>query len=255
MQRRTFLATVGAGTIGTLAGCQTAVGAVAPPSVPQDKLDDGGWTLREETNDETVFEQEYSVVTVEAVATSRTYADAALRDQVRTDTLGTVDTDLALFSATRVDIAPAVDELGPVQSEAKSRIREHATAQLRDQLEAAGIEDVEETGTDTLSVAGGHEADLVELQGNYPVSDISFPVQADTSITIEGGELPIAALLAVWAADGNYLIAGGAYPAANFTRNSQSQLSDAISVTIDVDLGLTPAAYREELLGLVTAVR
>ena len=255
MQRRTFLATVGAGTLGTLAGCQTAVGAVAPPSVSQDDLDAGGWTLREKTDDETVFEEAYSFVTVEAVATSRTYADAALREQVRTDTLGTVDTDLALFSATRVDIAPAVDELGPVQSEVTGRIREHAVTQLRERLEAAGISDVEETGTDTLSVAGGHEADLVELRGSYPISDITFPVKEGTTITIEGGDLQIAALLAVWAADGNYLIAGGAYPAENFTRETESALSEAISVTVDVDLGLTPEAYREELLGLVTAVR
>ena len=255
MQRRTFLATVGAGTLGALAGCQTAVGAVAPPSVPQENLDDGGWTLREETDDETVFEETYSVVTVEAVATSRTYADAVLREQVRTDTLGTVDTDLALFSATRVDIAPAVDELGPVQSEVAGEIRDHAVSQLRQQLDAAGIQGLEETGTDTLSVAGGHEADLVELQGTYPVSDITFPVQEGTTITIEGGALPIEAPLAVWAADGNYLIAGGAYPAGNFTRETESTLSDAISVSVDVDLGLTPDAYREELLGLVTAVR
>jgi hypothetical protein len=137
----------------------------------------------------------------------------------------------------------------------KGRIEAHATAQLRDRLDAAGISDVEETGTDTLSVAGGHEANLIELQGNYPVSDITFPVQEGSTITIEGGALPIEALLAVWAADGNYLIAGGAFPAANFTRETESALSDAISVSVDVDLGLTPDAYREELLGLVTAVR
>lgn len=254
MQRRSFIATLGAGAIATLAGCQTAVGSVAPPSVPQSELEEGGWELREETTDETVFEEEYSLVTVEAVATSRTYADAALREQISEDTLGTLDTDLSLFSATRVDVAPSVDELGPVQSEVEGRIRENAVDQLRTRMEEAGVTDIEETGTDTLGVAEGTEADLVELAGHYPVTDIEFPVTEGTTITIEGTDLRVVALLAVWAADGSYLVAGGAYPGENFVRETDTALSDAISVTIDVDLGLSPDAYREELLGLVTGV-
>lgn len=254
MNRRTFVATLGAGTVTALAGCQTAVGSVAPPQVPQDALEAGGWELRNERIEETVFEEDYSVVTVEAVASGRTYADAALRDQVRADTLGTVDTDLALFSATRIDMAPAVDELGPVQSEVQSRIQDNALAQLRSRMESAGIADVEGTGSDTLEVAGGTTADLTELAGHYPIEDIQFPVREDTTIEIEGADLRVEALLAVWAADGNYLVAGGAYPAENFTRETESDLSDAINVSIDVDLGLTPEAYRGELLDLVTSV-
>ncbi len=49
-------------------------------------------------------------------------------------------------------------------------------------------------------------------------------------------------------------MAGGAYPAENFARVTEADLSDAISVTIDVDLGLTPDAYREELFELVRNV-
>lgn len=254
MQRRSFMAALGVGALGTLAGCQTAVGAVAPPEVPQEALQDGGWELREETNNETVFEDNYGPVTVEAAATSRTYADAALREQVRADTLGTVDTDLSLFSATRIDMAPSVDELGPVRTEVKNRIQDNARQQLRQRMEATGITDIERTGTDTIEVAGGIEADLTELSGVYPVEDIQFPVRDDTTISVEGADLGVTALLAVWAADGNYLVAGGAYPAENFVRQTESELSDAITVSIDVDLGLTPDAYREELLELVTGV-
>lgn len=254
MDRRTFLATVGAGAVGTLAGCQTAVGAVAPPDVPRDVLDEGGWELQAETNDETVFEDKYGPVSVEAAATSRTYADAALREQVRSDTLGTVDTALSLFSATRIDMAPSVDQLGPVQSEVTNRIQDNARKQLRQRMTENGITDVERTGTDTIDVAGGATADLTELSGVFPVEDIQFPVREQETITIEGADLGVKALLAVWAADGNYLVAGGAYPAENFVRETTTDLSDAITVSIDVDLGLTPDAYRQELLELVTGV-
>ncbi|MFW5922168.1 MAG: hypothetical protein ACOCRC_02555 [Halodesulfurarchaeum sp.] len=254
MNRRTFIAALGTGALGSLAGCQTAVGAVALPDVPESLLEEGGWELREDTKDETVFEEEYSFLTVEAVASSVVYADATLREQVRSDTLDTLDTDLSLFSASRIDMAPSVDELGPVRSEVKNRIRENAVGELRSRMEAAGITDVEQTDTGSLDVAGGISADLTELSGVFPVQDIEFPVREDTTLTLAGTDLAVDAVLAVWAADGNYFVAGGAYPAENFARVTEADLSEAISVTIDVDLGLTPEAYREELLELVTNV-
>ncbi|MGM0371503.1 MAG: hypothetical protein ACQEQJ_03250 [Halobacteriota archaeon] len=254
MQRRSFIATLGAGAIASLAGCQTAVGSVALPSVPDDALDSGGWEQLDQTKDETVIEETYGPVTVEAVASSVTYTDAALREQVRADTLSTVETDLALFSATRIDMAPSVDELGPVRSEVKKQIRTAAIEELRAQMDAAGITNVEETGTGTIEVASGTTAEMTELTGSYPVEDMKFPVSEDTAITIEGGELPVDAVLAVWSANGNYLVAGGAYPAENFTRETDTALTDAISVSVDIDLGLTPDAYREELLDLIAGV-
>lgn len=254
MHRRSFIVALGVAALGSLAGCQTAVGSVALPNVPETTLEEGGWEQRSETKDETVFEEDYSVVTVEAVASSVTYADAALREQVRTDTLDTLDTDLALFSATRVDMVPSVDELGPVQTEVTNRIRDNAIGELRTRMETAGITDIEQTGSGSLDVASGKTADLTELSGVYPVQDIEFPVREDTTLTLEGTELAVDAVLAVWAGDGNYLVAGGAYPTENFSRVAETDLSDAISVTIDVDLGLTPEAYRDELLELVTNV-
>ncbi|MFB6086660.1 MAG: hypothetical protein ABEJ84_07650 [Halodesulfurarchaeum sp.] len=254
MHRRSFLAALGAGALGSLAGCQTAVGAVALPDVPESRLKEGGWELRNRTKNETVFKKEYSFITVEAVASSVLYADAALRKEVRQDTLGAIDTDLALFSATRIDMAPSVDELGPVQAEVEDRIQQQAIAELKGRMQAAGIADIERTETASLDVASGVSAELTELSGVYRVPDIEFPVREDTTITIQGTDLSIEALLAVWAANGNYLVTGGAYPAENFARVTETDLSEAISVTIDVDLGLTPAAYREELLGLMRNV-
>jgi hypothetical protein len=255
MQRRSFIAALGAGALATTAGCQTAVGSVALPEVPTEKLQAGGWKKHSEVTDETVFEQDYDVLTVEAVASSVTYGDKALRTQVSEDTLGAVDTDLALFSATRMDMAPSVDELGPIQEQLTDRIQSAAVSQLVDRMAEAGVENVQQTDTGTIEVAGGATADLIELSGTYATPAMEFPVQADRTITIEGTELPIDALLAVWPADGNYLVAGGAYPAANVAQTTETALTDAISVTVDVDLGLRPDAYREELLELVGNVR
>lgn len=230
------------------------MGSVAPPTVPQDRLESGGWTKQSEVTDETVFEDTVGPVEVEAVASSVAYEDTALAASVREDTLGAIDATLALFTASRIDMAPAVDELGPVRDQVTGQIETSAREQLEAQLQAAGLTDVTQSTTGTLDVAGGAEARLTEYTATYPVEPIEFPVQSGTSLTIDGADLNIAAVLAVWAADGNYLVAGGAYPAENFAQSTSQELSDAISVSVDVDLGLTPDAYREELLGLVTAV-
>ena len=254
MHRRDFLIAAGAGGLSTLAGCQTAVGAVAPPQVPQSKLSEAGYTKQDESLDEQVFEENLGPVSVEAVASSVTYEDTELARAVAEKTLGTVEATLSLFSATRIEIAPPVDELGPVRSEVRSQIEANARDELRATLEAQGLEGIERAGTGTLTVDSGAEASLTEFSATYPVEDISFPVQDGQSIAIDGGGLAVAAVLAVWASGGGYLVGGGAYPAENFATSETAALTDAISVTVDVDLGLTPDLYREELLGLVKAV-
>lgn len=255
MQRRSFLAAAGAGSFAALAGCQTAVGSVAPPRVPEDTLSAGGWTKTEETTDRTVFEEEMGPVTVEAVASSVDYEKTALAERVREDTLGAVEGTIAMFSATRIDLAPSVDELGPVAGEVETRIEANAREELRTTLEDAGLSPIERAGTGTLPLASGAEAALTEYTAVYRVEDMTFPLQGGESVTIEGTDLPIEALLAVWAAEGNYLVAGGAYPAANVVDTTETEISDAISVAIEIDLGLEPEAYRDELLELVTGVR
>lgn len=254
MQRRTFLVGAGVAGLAGLAGCQTAVGAVAPPQVPTIALAENGWEQQSGSTDETVFEETYGPLTVEAVASSVAYRNVALAASVREDTLGAVGGPLALFSATRIDLAPAVDELGPIRNEVRAQIDAMAREGIREELAAAGLTDVRETGTDTIRV-DGQEASLTEFEAVYGVADIAFPIQSGRSLSIPGTDLPVTALLAVWAANGSYLVAGGAFPAANFATRTTTELSDAITVSVDVDLGLTPTDYRTELEGLITAVR
>ena len=254
MDRREFLIAAGVGGLATTAGCQTAVGAVALPEVPQSALAEAGFTKQDETVDRQVFEKNFGPVTVEAVASSVTYEDTALAKEVSEKTLGTVEASLAMFSATRVEIAPDVADLGPVQSTVTSEIEANARGQLAATLEEYGLENVEQTNTGTIAVDSGAEASLTEFTATYPIEDITVPVYDGRSISLEGTDLEVAAVLAVWAADDGFLVSGGAYPAENFATTKSMDLSDAISISVDVDLGLTPDAYREELLGLVRSV-
>lgn len=255
MDRREFLAATGAGVVASVAGCSGALGSVAPPNVPENRLADEGWVLREES-EQTVFEESYGPVTIVAKSHTLAYEDRALRKDVREKTLGEVDGQMAMFSATRIAFSPnLVDLPGSVAtSEIVDRTEAAAREQFVSQMEAAGLRNVSRTETGSLEVAGGAEARLTTYEAEFPFGGVSFPVTDEESISLDGEPIAVAGDLAVWEADGSVLVAGGAYPAENLSRTLTEELSDAIAVTIDIDLGLEPETYRRNVRQLLRAV-
>lgn len=255
MQRRGFLALAGAGALGTLAGCTSALGSVAAPTVPTDRLEEGGWALQDES-EETVFEESYGPVTIEAKSHALVYSDEALRADVREKTLGRVDGQIAMFAATRINFSPSLADLpGSVATEEiVDRTEAAARSQFEAQMRDAGLEDVARVGTDTLTVDTGSDARLTEFEAVFPFDGVSFPVTDEQSIALSGSPIEVAGDLAVWSHDESVLVAGGAYPASNVEETVTEELSEAITVTVDVDLGLEPDSYREEVRSLVRAV-
>lgn len=239
MDRRTFIATTAGAGLASLAGCTTAAGSVAPPEVPESKLQAGGWVKRDEQQG-TIFERDYGPVTVTATSARATYEDAALRKSVSEQALGMVDGPLSTFFAARIDFSPDLDDLpmGAGREQLLDAVETQSKAEFEAQLESVGLENVREDGTGSLSVG-----------------DMQFPVTEEETITIESQTLTVAGLLAVWHHGDAVLVAGGAHPAENFANQTTHDLTDAISVTVDVDLGLTPEAYEEELLAIVKAVK
>ncbi|MFB6082004.1 MAG: hypothetical protein ABEJ67_04200 [Halanaeroarchaeum sp.] len=251
MRRRDFIAAAGTVGVGALAGCSGAIGAVAAPVVPRDRLDRGGWELQQESQ-ETVFKQSFGPVTVVAKAHSLTYSDVALRRAVAQKTLGAVDAQMALFSATRIQFDPDLTGL-PVG--VVDRTEEAARQQFVQRMRKAGLRNVTREKTGTLEVDTGESARLTSYTAEFPFDGVSFPVTEDQTVTISGAPLTVAGDLAVWRHGGSVLVAGGAYPAENFAKTTTEELSSAITVTVDIDLGLTPDSYRQEVRGLMTAVR
>lgn len=254
MHRREYLgAAATAGLVG-LAGCSQASGAVAPPEVPEDLLSAGNWE-QVDSRQETVFEQSYGPVTVTADANTLVFEDVGLRDELAEKTLDQVSGQFSLFSATHVELRPGIDELpaGVGRGQILDRTEENARRQFRREMEAAGLANVEQVETGTLTVDTGEDARLTSYAAEFPFQDVSFEVAAGETITIEGAPIRVAGDLAVWHHGGFVVIAGGAYPGENFTRNVTKELSSAITVDVSVDLGLTPDAYREEVRGLMRA--
>lgn len=254
MDRRRFIAGAVAAGVAGLAGCGTAAGTVRPPRLPERRLDEGGWE-RTRAEERVLLSRTVGGVDVSATAVTRVFDDAELRAEMRERTLGGLDAPLANFFASRVAFAPNLAEL-PVESareELAARAGEVARTQFEAELENAGLTDVSASEAGTLAVATGEDAALTAYDAAFAFDGISFPVR-DDEITIDGGRVAVEGLLATWVHDGGLLVAGGAYPAENVARTVERELSSAITVSVDVDLGLTPDAYAEEVRGLVTRV-
>ena len=254
MNRRRFLAGAAVAGAAGLAGCGTVSGAPRPPELPESRLEDGGWA-RTEAASETLFSESVAGVDVSATAVTRVYDDAALRTAVRERTLDAVDAPLATFFASRVAFRPNIAEV-PLESareQLAARAAEAARAEFEAQLRSAGLSDVAASEGGTTTVATGERANRTDYAAAFAFDDLSFPV-GDRDLTVEGGEVAVEGFLAAWVHDGGLLIAGGAHPAENFARTVERDLSEAVSVTVDVDLGLTPDGYAADLDALVTRV-
>jgi hypothetical protein len=260
MDRRTFLGTSSVAAAVGLSGCGflgTATAAVQPPEVPADLLEAGGW--REDgTESGEVFTQEYAAGTVTARGHTIRYQDEALRREIAEKTLGAVTDQLSVFFATRIEFDPDLDDLplGIGRDEVLARTKRSAKQDFETEMEADGLTEIEVLGESTLDVETGQEADLVRYGAVYPVDDFGFTVTGGETISLEGEPVPVRGWLAVWynEAAESTLVSGAVHAAENYTDTIDKELSSALDMRLDIDLGLTPEAYREEAFGLMRSV-
>lgn len=256
MNRRDYLAAGASLGTAALAGCSFLAAAEAPPpDVPKQRLDEGGWSQTNKTS-ETVFDRSYGPVDITAVSSTVQYVDEQLKDRVASRTLDQVQSALSVFFATRVDFSPNLDNLpaGAGRKELLNEVQANARASFEQQMRNQGLTDIEKSGEGTLDIDTGETAETIELSAVYPFEGIRFDVTEDESIEIPESDIDIAALFAVWHHGDFVLISGGAYPAQNFDQVVENALSDGITVTVDIDLGLRPDDYRSEIRNLIAGV-
>lgn len=242
----------------SLAGVPVSAAASLPaPSVPGEKLASGGW-VRTDQRRETVFEEEVAPgTTVAADAHTLTYEDEVLRTDVEEKTLGNIAFAPSSFFASRLDFSPPIDDVPneTARKKVQDRVKEHANEEFAKRLREYGLTDVARVETTEIEVDTGETAALYRYEATYAFDDITFTVEGGPSITIPGDSLAIDGWLAVWRRGDSNRIAGGGYPAENFANTIERSLTEAIDVTVSIDLGLTPDAYESELRSLLTAVK
>ncbi|WP_410766445.1 hypothetical protein [Haloferax sp. DFSO60] len=258
VRRRTYLGLAASAGLAGLAGCSsggTASAARGPPTVPEGQLADGGWEKIDEQTVDPLFERSFGPVEVTAAMRTFVYEDIALKEELREKTLGQAEGQFAMFFASRVSLDPSMANIpdavsGPVIDQTEGQAREQFEAQLED----AGLVEIQQSSTGTIEIDTGETARLTEYTAGFPFPGIEFPVNDERTLTFEGETIGVTGLLAVWEHRGSILIAGGAHPGENLDMELSKAPTDAIEVTVDIDLGLTPEAYLEELRSLITAV-
>lgn len=255
MNRRRFVTGVAAGGIAGLAGCGAGSATKRPPRVPDDRLEEGGWVQTDQLS-RRLFERDIGGRTVTADAVTRLFEDRRLSQRIAEKSLEQVQATLAQFFATRVVTDPNIANLpgGIGRDELVSQTRSRAESQFKGRLASAGLEDVRKVGEESMTVETGETAERTDYEAAFAIDSIRFPVTEEETLTVEGGALTVRGHLAVWIHDDGIFVSGGAYPGENFRREVDKQLSSAINVSVEVDMGLEPDAYRSELLGLVRRV-
>lgn len=258
--RRAYLGLAATAAASALAGCSgeeaTVSAARRPPRVPEGRIDDGGWEQMDDVTEDPAFEQSVGPVTLTASTRTLLYEDTTLRTEIADETLGRADAQLATFFATRATFDPDITSLpaGAGRQQLLDRVERQSRRAFTSRMEQAGLTGVERVDEETMETASGAEARLTNFEAAYAFDGFSVGF-GDRKITIDGGEIPVAGHLAAWIGDDSVLVTGGAYPAENFAREVTKTPSEAISLTVDVDLGLDPETYREELFGLMKRVR
>ncbi|ELZ92862.1 hypothetical protein C440_12114 [Haloferax mucosum ATCC BAA-1512] len=258
IRRRTYLGLAASAGVTGLAGCtsgSTASAARAPPELPEELLESGGWEYIGGQTLDPAFEQSVGPVSVSAAFETVVYEDTELAAEIKQKTLGQAEGQFLLFFATRVTLNPSLSNIpDAARGAVVDQIEAQARTQYKQQLEEVDVTNIEQSGTGSMTVETGESARVTNYTATVPFESITFPFTEEQEFVIEGDTVDVNGLLAVWEHDGTVLVAGGAYPGENFELNVTDEPTDAIEVAVDIDLGLTPDAYREELHELIKAV-
>ncbi|MFC4356404.1 hypothetical protein ACFO0N_00405 [Halobium salinum] len=190
------------------------------PTVATDRLD--GWRLVERSED-TPFDVRF----LRVVSHTAVYEDAALRETL-SERAG-LDGQWRFFLTSRLRLLPS-----PPGSAALSRlVAGRATDAFERRLQERGFERVARADARPFRRGDGTEARLTRFAARCPVAGLDLDVEA---------------WLAVWDgdADGEFLVAGGAYP--------RRVVSSESTVAAEVESQFDPGRFKRELFDLVRAV-
>ena len=198
------------------------------PSVPDERLAEGGWKLVGDTT-ETLFR----LATVAVEGHTLVYEDGDRRAAIETASDGELDGPWRFFFATRLAFRPPL-----ASGVGLAMIRPTVTAEARRafvaDLEARGFRSIDRRRTERMRTEAGDRTRLTNYTARYAVESSAYD-----------GPVAIKAWLAIWVCNGAFRIAGGAYPTRGF-----DDLLAALGIEREVD----PTTDREELLELLRAV-
>ncbi|MCL7418627.1 MAG: hypothetical protein M8354_12425 [Halalkalicoccus sp.] len=185
------------------------------PTVDSARLDMAGWVLNERTS-ETVF----SLSGLDVEGHTVLYEQPTIRNQIREESEdGALDQPWCFFFATRLAFEPPLVGIGPMA--VFPMVLSNARREFVADLEDRGFEAVNRGRTQRVRTDSGDRVRLTKYAARFQTTDLDAGIEA---------------WFGVWIHEGEFRIAGGAYPTGG--------------LPVDLD----PSAYREDLLDLLRSV-
>lgn len=261
INRRRVLATLGAAGVAGLAGCgsssNASVGEPSEKDVPPPSVDAANrWELTT-PNSETRLLYEGSQLGIEFTAHGHTvqYADKQLRQRISENTFGEVDREFAVAFAARIDIFPSYASSGTAAF--GDTIESAITDNLRSSMEEFGVQNVIEDGR--MEASNTPADDVSVLRGEYPINqvtirDVNIPHSDREQLSFGDGTLPIKGIAGRWKSGGSIMAAGGVYPDEPFIEENEVEMSDAVTLSMEINLGLNPTQRENQVLEFIDSV-
>lgn len=245
---------------------------VTNPDVATERLERNGWDLMEDSSD-TEVRASVGPIDVETARSTIQYRHAGLADEVKGQPVvisgggetreepvrnyvsGAFSSPLAVFSATRIDFGPDVDDLpaGLGLEEIMERVTDEAESTFQQELRDSGLASVRELDTRDIEVAAGETVSFQQYSAQYAFDGFTVE-EGDTELGVPSDDIEIAGLVGTWKAGDNVLVAAGAYPNENFEATTAEESETGRTVELEVDLGLEPRTYRSQIDELVQSV-
>lgn len=259
VRRRTYLATLGTVGAAMTAGCGSATdtkqGEPSRKAVPAPSVRSGDrWELKTPNSEPRLLQKgSVALFDYQAVGHIRQYEDTLLRDRIRKDTFGEVDRPFAVAFCGRIDIFPSTASIvsgivGDIDSSMVSRLKDSMREFGVQSLREEGPEEIPNVDADFRTVVGEYHIDPVTIDG------VEVPHNDRSRLEFGGGSLPIKGVVGNWKSDGSILIGGGVYPKGSFRDSEEIRMSDAISLSVDVDLDLQPHQREQDVFSFVRSI-
>lgn len=271
MKRRDLVRVLGVASAVSIAGCsgdsgssptdENPVGTEASREVPApDVTLPSGWEVTTPDTESRTFATGSwnGILDWKAIGHTKRYENKQLRGRVKRETFEKFDNPLVVGFATRVELEVfGGDLVEGVITSATNEVQSKAKSEFRDRMSEFGIENVSEAGT--MERENGSPSQFTRFRGSYPVDPIkvdgvNIPEVEQDSFSVEGGDIQIEGILAVWRSNSHIFIAGGVYPAENYTRTKSWDLTGSVELILDINMGLNRAKYLSQVVNFVQSV-
>lgn len=261
LSRRQILASLGVAGSTALAGCgsstDTEMGEPSDKDVPPPTVETGDQWRETTPDSQPVVLEKGTVAFVDytAVGHIKQYENSQLRQRISEQTFGEIDRPFMVAFAGRIDLFPGAASLGTALK--SDEIRDALISNLKGSMAEFGVENIDDGGT--MERPKTDAETWHRVTGEFPIEPVAvegvdIPHSDKSALEFGGKNIDITGIVGRWKEDGSILAAGGVYPSQPYRETEEIEMSEAISLSVSIDLGLDPEQLERDLFRFIKSI-